>query len=271
MNIEDFLRLSIEEILNVEKSEIDKHFKIFKKKYQKFSGIPESLNAKVLTVEGKEADSIEIENQIVQLKKSFQNGMPELFELIVKNFYSWLELFINEIDLQTDYAITSFNKYLEIKNSNHVEVKEIFREIHHFAIHVANIGKLTEKLTEPENSIKTHLLSQIINTTSFDLKNIKDLRNHLEHYEERLEAWHYLYCGNPILDMNIIGSNTKGVDFEKCLRVLNIDEDIYYLLGERFDLKNLQGKVNTINKSLKNVILANKTLNTDSGNGPAEG
>jgi hypothetical protein len=111
----------------------------------------------------------------------------------------------------------------------------------------------------------------LINTANFDLKLLRDLRNHLEHYEERLEVWHYLYCGNPVFDMNIVGSNTKGVDYKKCLRLLNIDDDKYYLLGEEFDLKNLHETINTIFLTIKTNMLANKSLNADSGNSPAAG
>ncbi len=211
-------------------------------------------------IDGKQARTVDIENQIELLKKSFQSGDPDLLNLIVKYTISWLDIFTNEIELQTYYASESFKQYLELKNCNNIKVKEIFKEIHHFVIHAANVSKLAEKLREPKNSIKTQILSQIINTTSFDLKILKYLRNHLEHYEERLEAWFYLHCGTPIFDMNIVGSNTKGVDFKKCLRVLNIDEDKYYILGEEFDLRKLYKMINAINNSLKNNKLGDHLL-----------
>ena len=65
------------------------------------------------------------------------------------------------------------------------------------------------------------------------------LRNHLEHFEERLDAWSYLHIGNPVLDMNIINSSTKDINFKDCLRVLDLEQDVIYILGEQFRLKEL--------------------------------
>jgi hypothetical protein len=85
----------------------------------------------------------------------------------------------------------------------------------------------------------------------FDLLPLRKLRNHLEHFEERLDARHYLNWGKPILDMIIINQSTKGIRADECLRVLDIQNDKIFILGEEFELNLLFDLITRIEETFK--------------------
>ena len=252
MKAEDFFRLSMDQLFEVDKSTVDRYFKKFKKEFSKLPIVVNSLQNEVTDRDGNVLDINDINQDIKKIKNHFQNLTPEF---LYSSFYwlsSWLDLFLHEIDLQVDFAKESFTEYQEQKKCKPLDTKRTFKNIHHFSIHVANISKLLEKLKMPANSLRSQLLSPLVEKIDLDLLSLRALRNHLEHFEERLESWHYLHSGKPLLDMNIISSSTKGLNIKNCLRVLDFEKDIIYILGEKFDLKNLFEAVVRIEKILKN-------------------
>lgn len=251
MKAEDFLRLSMEQILGVDKPAIDKHFKKFRREFNKVPGVIDSLNTEVTDHDGVPLNSKGISRDLEKLKSHFLQSSPELKKPFNWYICSWVLLFTEEIKLQIEYAQFCFSKYQKEKQTKPVNTKKIFFHIHHFSVHVANVCKLFDKLNTSD--VKGSIFSQFFNNLDFKTISIKILRNHLEHFEERLDAWSYLHTGKPVLDMNIINDSTKGINVGACLRVLDIEKDIFYILGEKHNLNELLEITTKIEKSIINL------------------
>jgi hypothetical protein len=66
------------------------------------------------------------------------------------------------------------------------------------------------------------------------------MRNHLEHFDERLDEWVKNYEGHAFFDMNLI-TGAKGFPEKAFLRAL--DGDIFKFYGESYDLNELYQQV----------------------------
>jgi len=252
MKAEDFFRLALERIFDIDKSTLDKYFKDFKRDFKTQPNVLNSLQADVIDRNGNVIDSYIINQDIEKLKYDILSSNPEYIKYLFESVDSWLNLFVHEIQLQLDFAKESFNEYLSLKYNIPLNSKKIFKEIHHFSIHVGIISRLVDKAKTPTNSMRSLVFSMIIDDTDIDLFSMRKLRNHLEHFEERLDAWHYLNGGKPILDLNIFCSTTKGIVINECLRVLDIENDNIYILGEKFELNYLANLVDQIDILFKN-------------------
>ena len=106
--------------------------------------------------------------------------------------------------------------------------------MHHFVVHVANVDKL---LTPAKSaSLRAKLLSEHFDMTSINLKDFRRLRNHLEHFDERLDNWILNYEGYTFFDMNLV-DGTKGFPEKAFLRAM--DGDIFKFHGESYDLAQM--------------------------------
>ncbi len=198
------------------------------------------------------------------LSHHLKSDTPIVQNLFHDFYINRVKLFIEEIKLQTEFIKQSYSEYENEKKAYSINAKKIFLHIHHFSVHVANVCKLYDKLND-FLFLPSHDDSDVNTTLT------KELRNHLEHFEERLEAWNYLHFGNPILDMNIINSSTKGIKLENCLRVLDVDKDTFHILGESYSIKELYETVNIIEKKiLKLEKWANKAISADTKSRAAE-
>jgi len=140
------------------------------------------------------------------------------------NFY------IQEAITQAQYGILSFSSFENALALGDTSL--VFYHIHHFVIHVTNIHKLC--FPEKTNEFRKKILLDIQNSIDIDIKPIRDLRNHLEHFDERMDKYVKNYKGQPYFDNNII-TGCKGFPKNNCLRVLDGYKYIFY--GEEFDIK----------------------------------
>ncbi|MHC1781341.1 MAG: hypothetical protein AB9891_01035 [Anaerolineaceae bacterium] len=139
------------------------------------------------------------------------------------------------------FAFICYNEFLLEKSIG--EIEKVFFHLHHYFIHVASIDRLLEKIFTSETKVFAELSYLGLKLRPFKLKSIRRARNHLEHFEERLEAWNYLYPSSPIFDMNIATAQTKGLKEDQCLRLLRVDENLFFILGEKFDLGIMHGEL----------------------------
>jgi hypothetical protein len=251
MKTEEFFRIVLGQVFDVDKQQIGKHFKEFKRNFAKLPITIESLQNDVKDQNGNVLSDDQINQYIEELRINAQEYGAEFLKPLFFCMHAWLDLFRNEIKLQLDFAKESFNDYQKLKRNNPIDSKQIFKAIHHFSIHAANICKLLDKTKSKVDNPAAQLLSPLSGKLDFDLKALRQLRNHLEHFEERLDAWHYLNWGKPILDMNIFNKSTKGIRVGECLRVLDIENDEFYILGEKFELKLLFQLITRIEKTFR--------------------
>jgi hypothetical protein len=143
---------------------------------------------------------------------------------------SW-RIYLQEAQCQLEFAKRSYNEFEVALLEN--DTIAIFYRLHHFIVHVTNIDKLLDTET---NSVRHNLLSQRINLSDIDLKSIRRLRNHLEHFDERLDKWVSKHDGCAFFDMNIV-TNAKG--FPKSLFLRAIDGYTFKFYGEDYPLKQI--------------------------------
>ena len=139
-----------------------------------------------------------------------------------KHFY------FREAICQLEYAKRSYFEYEQAKLAD--DTSSIFYYLHHFIVHVVNVDKL---FNIKVGTTREAILKDTISLFGLDLKPIRKLRNHLEHFDERLDTWIQNHDGSAFFDNNIV-TGTKGFPEKVFLRAL--DGDVYKFYGESFAL-----------------------------------
>lgn len=111
-------------------------------------------------------------------------------------------------------------------------------------VHAANVDKILNP--KPPNP-RIQVLRKCIDLTGIDLKALRRLRNHLEHFDERLDEWIANYEGKPFFDMNLV-DGTRGFPEKVFLRAM--DRDIFKFYGESYDLAELFAQLLEIEKCI---------------------
>ncbi|MDA8126559.1 MAG: hypothetical protein M0009_15405 [Deltaproteobacteria bacterium] len=107
-----------------------------------------------------------------------------------------------------------------------------------------------DKILGPKKgSERDKLLADHIDLSKVNLKSFRKLRDHLEHFDERLDKWISGYDGYPFFDMNLV-TGTKGFPKKAYLRAL--DGHIYKFHGEEYDLDQLYATLVLIGEKLEN-------------------
>jgi hypothetical protein len=150
--------------------------------------------------------------------------------------------YTREAHAQIEYAKYAWAAF---ENSEKREcVEEIFLHLQHFLSHAAIVDKT---LDPKKGSEREQILINHVDLSGIDLKSFRRLRNHLEHFDERLDNWVSKYDGSPFFDMNLV-TGTKGFPNKVFLRAL--DGHIYKFYGEDFDLDQLHNTLLTIEQRL---------------------
>lgn len=155
-------------------------------------------------------------------------------------------IYIQEALCQIDFAKRSYKEFEQALLVD--DTVEVFYRLHHFIIHVTNIDKLLD--TKP-SSHRARLLERHLSLKDIDLKLIRRLRNHLEHFDERLDVWVENHEGHAFFDMNII-TGAKGFPDKIFLRAL--DEYTFKFYGEDFPLKPIFESIEKLNSQLLTAI-----------------
>jgi hypothetical protein len=148
------------------------------------------------------------------------------------------QIYLSEIQTQITFAKRAFSEYLlALADSDTVSV---FYHAHHFLIHATNIDKLIDF---DASSFRVNYLAPLFSGQTIDLKQFRRLRNHLEHFDERLDMWVKNFSGHAFFDMNII-TGAKGFPIKAFLRAM--DGHIFRFYGEDYDLDALYSEVEKI-------------------------
>lgn len=152
-------------------------------------------------------------------------------------------LYLQEINHNIEFAKQAYNMYQSALSKRNIPA--IFTYIHYFLIHIANVDKLLDCRS---NSFRKKILLDEVDFSSIDLKPFRRLRNHLEHFDERLDSWVKEYDGHTYFDMNLI-TGCKGFPKKAYLRAL--DGNIFKFYGEEFDLGILYDELIKIEKIIE--------------------
>lgn len=156
------------------------------------------------------------------------------------------QVYLQEISTQIEFAKRSYTAFRHAEACNAIE--DVFLQLHHFVIHATNIDKILD--TKP-NMERHSILAGHIDMTKVDLKPFRRLRNHLEHFDERLDQWVREYDGHPFFDMNIV-TGAKGFPKKAYLRAL--DGDTYRFHGDEYNMTELYDSILEIERRLTNAL-----------------
>lgn len=164
-------------------------------------------------------------------------GVMQLKEIMNKE-----KFYIREAVSQAGYALFSYDEYKKAYVGG--DTKLVFYHLHHFVLHVTNVDKV---LFPSKNKFRNKILKNIQEVINIDLKEIRKLRNHLEHFDERLDKYVKNYKGQAFFDNNIV-TGTKGFPKDDYLRA--VDGDTYKFYGEDFSLSEIHSHLIPIIKLL---------------------
>ncbi len=141
--------------------------------------------------------------------------------------------YVDEALGEANLALQIWSEFLVAERQS--DVAAVFQHLHHFLIHATNADKI---LDPKPTSERRRILDQAVNLDGINLKPWRKLRNHLEHFDERLDAWIERYHAKsyPYFDQNIV-TGTKGFPQDAYLRAL--DGHIFKFQGEDYDLDQL--------------------------------
>jgi hypothetical protein len=152
-------------------------------------------------------------------------------------------VYLQEVETQIKFAKVAYVQF-EAFYANK-EIANTFMTIHHFPIHISNIDKI---LDVTKNSFRKSILGSYFQNV--DLKQFRKMRNHLEHFDERMDDWIKNHDGHTFFDMNFI-TGTKGFPDKVFLRVL--DGYILKFYGESYNLQELKLKLQELEEALKKI------------------
>ena len=112
-------------------------------------------------------------------------------------------------------------------------------------MHSANISKI---IWPSKEETRSEILEALGLPSELSLRN-RRLRNHLEHYDERLEEWYRESKYHIYVDLNLVPPNAiAGIDPRDMLRNLDPTTLRFLFRGEEYDLKRLYQEIDTIHK-----------------------
>jgi hypothetical protein len=152
------------------------------------------------------------------------------------------QIYIQEARTQIKFAERSWAAFLDAEKRS--SIFDIFLYLQHFLTHAAIVDRI---LDPSEASARQQLLTGRIDLSGIDLKPFRRLRNHLEHFDERLNKWLSQYYGKPFFDMNLV-TGTRGFPKRAFLRAL--DGHVYKFHGEDYDLDQLHEALTAIERRL---------------------
>ena len=156
-----------------------------------------------------------------------------------------LAIYLSELATQVTFAkraYTTFHRALR-----HGQASTVFYHAHHFLIYASNIDK---RLDVRNNPSRSQALNPLLANADFDLKPFRQLRNHLEHFDERLDRWIQNFRGTGFLDMNIV-SGAVGFPYELSLRTMNHYQFMFYY--EPYDLDELLTEIRKVERALSTM------------------
>ena len=184
-------------------------------------------------------------------------------------------VYANEIKRQCEFAESAIN-HLNYSlqqlhacdvdpNQRHFFYSEVFRNIHSFLTHASNVSRMfwlstpTKKKNESDEDYKARLLKldKVARAEALKreyslkensvLKN-RNLRDHLEHYEERLDHWRKNSKNRNIAPENIgsLSSIRPSPDALDNMRQFDPNRNIYMFHGEEYDLQSIATAISEI-------------------------
>jgi hypothetical protein len=153
--------------------------------------------------------------------------------------------YVAEAHEQALLALRCWSEFVDAERRRNVD--DVFFHLHHFILHATNIDKV---LDARPGSTRQEIIGSRVELRDIELKACRRLRNHLEHFDERLDTWISRYDGHPFFDKNII-TGTTGFPSKAFLRAL--DGHTFKFHGESYDLDEVCQMVRQLEPRLAGI------------------
>lgn len=161
-------------------------------------------------------------------------------------------IYLVELATQCENAVAAVHRMNSLLTSEHVIVREFFREATDFLQHASAASRLLWPPAVRDNArrerAKTrgqHLRAALQVTDEHVLRN-RRLRDHLEHYDERIDDWAETSANRIIVD-NHLGPRTSisgsAVRDSDIMRLFDPSTNEFVFRGESFDVQELANGV----------------------------
>lgn len=153
----------------------------------------------------------------------------------------WLEMSIREISTQSHFALIA-HKNIDVKAANAGDV--VFSSIHSFLSHCALVSKM---LKADDGGVPPIAIGDVLRIQETSIVHNKRFRNHLEHYDERLQKWIADRGTNLMIATYNIGPK-RAFQVPGMLFVSHYDPttDVFTFVDEDFPLGDLKREVTRI-------------------------
>ena len=157
-------------------------------------------------------------------------------------------IYIREALGEVTFALRCWSDFRDAEERT--PAADVFFHLHHFILHATNVDKI---LSPKPGTRRSEILRDHVDLGVIDLKACRRLRNHLEHFDERLDNWVERYDGHAFFDRNVVTGAT-GFPEQAFLRAL--DGHTFKFHGESYDLDALR---DTLEKLAEALERANKS------------
>lgn len=163
-------------------------------------------------------------------------------------------IFLDEIKQQCKFAfiaLSDIDSALKIHDNY-----RFWYSLHSFLTTSGNISKILWPI-EKKYDQRGLKLRQLLNISETSLLQQRALRNHFEHFDERLEAWANISVNKIIIDMNIssgpISKNVRGFSLESYLRNFDTTNFEVTFTSETYKILPLVEEIKNINARVKQI------------------
>ena len=108
------------------------------------------------------------------------------------------QIYIREAKTQAGFARRCYEAFQEAERAP--AVTDVFFHLHHFLVHASNIDRILD--AKPGTDRHT-ILAGHVDLSGIDLKPFRRLRNHREHFDERLGRWVREFDGHAFFDIGL--------------------------------------------------------------------
>ncbi len=156
------------------------------------------------------------------------------------------KVYLSEINTQIKFTEKAYKEFSKAKQYNNID--EIFYHAHHIFIHASNIQKI---LGVDSNHFRSQYIKFLpLKELSDNLNFFREIRNDLEHFDERLDSWikNAKKDQRPLFDMNLT-TGSKGFPMNISLRTLDGNE--FYFYEKPYNIDTLISNVREIKSILQ--------------------
>lgn len=155
-------------------------------------------------------------------------------------------VYLTEIQTQCCFAlhaVRGINQAMALceadASHHHTLHLEVFRQMHSFLTHSSNVSKLLWPVASASQE-RGSALRTLLGVPEASCLKDRTLRNHLDHYDERLDAWRKQDQRLIISDCNIGPKDMiEGVDDTGAMRNYDPAKKIFSFRGEDYDIQEL--------------------------------